>query len=129
MNLVELAKVIFTGDKGTIIIQDRTGHSKIGEKLGFFGGGIKQDETPEQALRRELLEELRYSPEILNFFIKQNTICKITGKFYGWKVIEHIFLSPITPELLGSPCLEGGGIKELQMHSNFRIFGKGTIKS
>lgn len=32
---------------------------------GFFGGSIDVGETPEATARRELLEELNYSPEVL----------------------------------------------------------------
>lgn len=49
--------VPYTED-GRILLQDRRDISKIGEDWGFFGGGIEENETPEQALVREAKEEL-----------------------------------------------------------------------
>lgn len=49
--------VPYTSD-GRILLQDRRDISKIGEEWGFFGGGIESGETPEQALLREVKEEL-----------------------------------------------------------------------
>ncbi len=43
---------------GKILLQDRRSISKRGEEWGFFGGGIEEGETPEQALVREIDEEL-----------------------------------------------------------------------
>jgi len=39
-------------------MQVRGDHSKRGEKYGFWGGGIEDGETDEQALVREIKEEL-----------------------------------------------------------------------
>jgi len=56
----QVAVIIFYDDKKRILLQDRTGISKHGEEWGFFGGGIENDETPEEAIVRETEEELNY---------------------------------------------------------------------
>jgi len=50
--------IILFHTNGTILIQDRKEMSKHGEEYGFFGGKIEENENPEQALKREIKEEL-----------------------------------------------------------------------
>lgn len=57
MRKKKVAIVLFIeGDK--ILIQDRRPWDKYGFDYGFFGGKIEEGETPEQALKREIKEEL-----------------------------------------------------------------------
>ena len=45
--------IVFFYDKNlNLLVQRRRSHSKVGEKYGFFGGGIEEGESAEQALRR-----------------------------------------------------------------------------
>lgn len=55
----------------------------------FFGGHIEPDETPEDALKRELLEEIGYAPDHASFFnyYSDNT------------VLRHVYHAPLTVEL------------------------------
>jgi len=57
-------------DKDKILLQDRKGISKYGEEFGFFGGHIEEGETPEQALKREIEEELTFQLDNFKFFKK-----------------------------------------------------------
>ena len=48
-------------DKKEILLQHRSKDAKrLPDHWAFFGGGIEQGETPEQALARESIEELEY---------------------------------------------------------------------
>lgn len=71
----EVALLVFYNDKNEILMQDRMGHSKSGEEWGFFGGAIEEDETPEQALVREIKEEMNL--DLVNKF-KQTGIIENT---------------------------------------------------
>jgi 8-oxo-dGTP diphosphatase len=50
---------------------------------GFFGGHLDPGETPAEAVRRELLEEISYAPPQLEFFLCMETEQSIRHVFYG----------------------------------------------
>lgn len=64
----EVAAAIFYNKENKILLQNRKKISKLGEEWGFFGGGIEKNETPKQALVREIKEELNYEIKEFSFF-------------------------------------------------------------
>ena len=58
---------------------------------GFFGGHIEPDETPEETVKRELQEEIGYTPPLLLKFD-----CRSSSNS---QVIHHIFHGKLTVEL------------------------------
>ncbi len=62
--------VIFYTEDGKLLMQDREGIARFGEEYDFFGGGIEEGETPEEAALRELKEEINYDCPDLKFFRK-----------------------------------------------------------
>src|SRR3990172_3386774 len=97
----KIAIVIFYDKEFNFLVQLRKGHSKVGEKYGFFGGGIEDGETAEKAVRRELREELQYSPKELKYRgVYSFKINMPDSKFNGEVRCGELFLSPITDELL-----------------------------
>lgn len=55
----------------------------------FFGGHIEPNEAPEDALKRELLEEIGYVPDSPSFF----------SYYSDNKVLRHVYHAPLTVEL------------------------------
>ena len=55
---------------------------------GLFGGHIETGETPEDALKRELLEEISYAPEASLF-----------GYYSDDRVCRHVYHAPLAVEL------------------------------
>jgi 8-oxo-dGTP pyrophosphatase MutT (NUDIX family) len=53
---------------------------------GFFGGHLEPGEDPEQALRRELVEEIEYEAGVLTPF----------GCYAQGNVVRHVFAGPLT---------------------------------
>ncbi len=58
-------------------------------KWAFFGGHIEPGEKPEEAMKRELAEEISYTPDIVSEF----------GVYPDTDVVRHVFSAPLTVEL------------------------------
>ena len=58
-------------------------------KWAFFGGHIEPGEIPQVAIKRELVEEIGYAPDMLWEF----------GVFSDTNVVRHVFYAPLTVEL------------------------------
>jgi len=98
----------YTNDN-KILIQDRSNIKKYyAMKWGYFGGGIEKDETPLQAVIREVYEELRL--KVLNnelTFIGMFTDQPKPDK----KIIRHVFLYNLKKPLTEFTLLEGKSMK------------------
>lgn len=62
---VTAAGVIFLAlDTGRCLLQLRNSDKRFRHTWGFFGGMLEQNETPFEALQRELKEEIGFMPEL-----------------------------------------------------------------
>lgn len=73
--------LLVNGDN-QILIQDRKAISKYWEEWSFFWGGIDEDESPENALKRELSEELDWIPEKYMFIWETENFMKEQNMLY-----------------------------------------------
>ena len=64
---------------------------------GLFGGHIELGETPDVAVKRELLEEIGYTPPTLSKF----------DCYPDTKVVRHVYHAPLTVELNALVLSEG----------------------
>ena len=100
------ALIIFH-EKNKILLQDRRQISKHGEEWGFFGGHREKRETPEQALVREVKEELDYPLKDYKFFKRYNLQLDKNNK-----IDHYVYLAPLPPS---------SKLKQLEGH-NMELF-------
>lgn len=63
--IVQAAGVIFLAlDTQRCLLQLRNGDKRHGYTWGFFGGTLEKNESPYEALQRELHEEIGFMPEL-----------------------------------------------------------------
>jgi 8-oxo-dGTP diphosphatase len=89
MKIRNVALIIFYDENKRILLQDRKGISKYGEEWGFFGGGIEEGETPEEAVLRETREELDFDLKEYKYVGNNNF------KVKDLSVRCKIFISPL----------------------------------
>ena len=99
-----VAVLILHDGRGRILLQHRTNDAPtFPDYWGLFGGGIEQGETAQQAVEREILEELAY---------QLRSAWRITSRQFvrgGIEYTMHVFAEKYD----GSPLLlgEGQGMK------------------
>ena len=103
-----VAVIIFYDEKKRILLQDRKSISKFGEEWGFFGGGIENDETPEEAVVREVKEELDYQ---LNNYSFLKEVHYVTSEF---NITLYAFIAPLKDKLKKFNQKEG---KKMKLYS------------
>lgn len=110
------ALIVFYNEDKRILLQDRKGISKLGEEWGYFGGGIEEGETPEQALIREVKEELDLDIEDYKFIgVFANQVDKS-------KIIErHAFIAPLKDNLERFNQIEGDNMKMFTIEEAMKL--------
>ena len=79
------AHILLYDSERRFLLQHRTSDAKVLPNYwGFFGGEIENNETSEDAARRETLEELGYKIKDLELLLEQSF--KIEG-IYGYRYI------------------------------------------
>ncbi len=96
--------IILYDSEGRILLQQRSDDAPyMPGRWAFFGGGLKQGETPGQALARESQEELGYTPV--------NPVCILEQDFdlEGSQAHIFVFLENFKGEKENLQLLEGKG--------------------
>lgn len=88
---------------------------------GLFGGHLEPGETPDVAVKRELLEEISYAPPNLIEF----------GCYPDEKAIRHVYYAPLKVELTDLVLLEGWDmdfltVDEIKQGSRYSKKAKGV---
>ena len=87
----DVAALLLLKASGEFLLQYRDANAPVYPNFwGLFGGGIEDNETPEEALKREAYEELRYFPKsakpvlVVNY---EDQIIQTYGKKYYYSEI------------------------------------------
>lgn len=84
-----VAAIIYFEDKILCVQRPKNKLSYISEKFEFPGGKIEQNETKEEALKREILEELRISIKIKSFFMS------VIHNYPDFELTMHSFICEV----------------------------------
>ncbi len=84
----QVSTIVFYDRNYRILLQNRKGISKFGEEWGFFGGSIEDEESPAEALMREVMEELEYKITNFKFFKSYSAI--LPGNI---RAIEYVHIA------------------------------------
>jgi len=84
-----VAAVVFCGDQVLCVQRPKNKFPYISEKYEFPGGKIEEGETKEEALHRELLEELNFSTKIKNYFLT------VVHQYPDFELIMHSFICEV----------------------------------
>lgn len=74
MKKISCAGVIFLTDENNILLEDRRRINKHGEEWSFFGGSVEKGETHEEAMKREIQEEMGFEIKDYKYFKKYTFI-------------------------------------------------------
>lgn len=84
-----VAAVIFWNDQVLCVQRPKNKFVYISEKFEFPGGKIEEGETKEEALHRELLEELNLSTKIKSFFMT------VVHEYPDFELTMHSFICEV----------------------------------
>jgi 8-oxo-dGTP diphosphatase len=84
-----VAGVIFWGNLILCVQRPKNKLHYISEKFEFPGGKIEEGETKEEALNRELLEELNISTKIKNLFLT------VVHEYPDFEITMHSFICEV----------------------------------
>jgi 8-oxo-dGTP diphosphatase len=84
-----VAAVIFWNDLVLCVQRPKNKLFYISEKFEFPGGKIEEGETEEEALKRELLEELNLTVEIKSFFMT------VEHEYPDFEITMHSFICEV----------------------------------
>lgn len=89
-----VAAIIYFEDKILCVQRPKNKLTYISEKFEFPGGKIEQGETQEEALKRELIEELNILTEIKSFFIT------VVHEYPDFELTMHSFICEVKTKQL-----------------------------
>ena len=93
-NIEVVAAIIYFKNKILCVQRPKNKFPYISEKFEFPGGKIEEDETKNEALKRELLEELNISANIKSLFLT------VVHEYPDFQLTMHSFICEVKTQEL-----------------------------
>jgi len=124
---INTSNLLITNERGEVLLQKKDSTHIYPNVWCFFGGKIKENEKPNEALEREIMEEIGMkirNYELLETIIYNEPEANKEGKAYIFKFDIN------SKDIKNIKCGEGGGfaffekseIKELHMPNWTKVF-------
>jgi len=111
MFVKNLSLIILFDRNGKILLQNRKIMSKYGEEWSYFGGKIESGESPEEAIVREIKEELEFNLKDFKFLKEYVAYAKLLKNGEMAEIKQHVFLRLINLDDFDTMVLhEGDGM-------------------
>jgi mutator protein MutT len=111
MFVKNLSLIILFDRNGKILLQNRKIMSKYGEEWSYFGGKIESGESPEEAIVREIKEELEFNLKDFKFLKEYVAYAKLLKNGEMAEIKQHVFLQLINLDDFDTMVLhEGDGM-------------------
>jgi len=109
--------ILYQGDRFLMQLRDNVPTIVYPGQWAFFGGHLEANEPPAIAVRRELLEEIGYAPDILEPF-----------RIYASDtVVRHVFHGPLTVPIAQLVLTEGWDLGLLSLEDVRRGEGYSAV--
>ena len=89
--MVNVVAALITKNNKVLIAKRSTGDPNVLGKWEFPGGKVKENETPEEAIEREILEEFELKIKADKYIT--NTICEYPSKTVNLKLYKCNYIS------------------------------------
>lgn len=117
----KVALIILYDPENRFLLQHRTKGAKLlPDHWAFFGGGLKENETPLEAIQREAYEELNHKTENPELILEQDFI---EGQTKGYM---YVYIESFNKDKSGLKLNEGqnwGWFKESEM-ARLKMLGR-----
>ena len=117
MKKISCAGVIFVTDDNRILLEDRRRINKHGEQWSFFGGSMEEGETHEQAMKREIEEEMGFNVENYKYF---NKYTFIPSNKPDLELTYHMYVAK-APDIKSLNIHKKGGIREFSLEEALKL--------
>lgn len=126
----QISIVIFYNNDKVVLRQGKVHQDP--SSYDFWGGNLQNQETPLQCIKRVLNQDLNYYPSVIKYWTDYEFTLQSPGPRQGDHYILHIFVSPITPNLLFTQ-IKGGtklaifSLSELLEHPELDFVAKDIL--
>lgn len=120
MVLREVVGAILLNDRGEVLLQQRDDKPTLRYPgyWTFFGGAVEADESPDEAMRRELWEELKIELP-LTFWMRYECPARtVPGKF---RTVNHVYVGRMTRDIKTLRLLEGQAMRYFTQEQSAKL--------